>query len=134
MKVYYTGTAEGPIEAFGVTFENGKAAEVADRFQAKIEGNPYFKAGGDTEAPSGAKPTSGPKAPKEPKAPKGAAAPTQQPSNDGPATYEAKHRGFGKYSIMLGDKEVVEGLTKDDAEAFNALSDDDKAKYVDNEG
>ncbi|MGQ4273402.1 hypothetical protein [Terrihabitans sp. B22-R8] len=32
---------------------------------------------------------------------------------------EAKHRGSGSYSIMRGDQEVVEKLTKDRADAFN---------------
>lgn len=43
---------------------------------------------------------------------------------------EAKHRGRGSYSIMRGDEEVKEGLTKEDADAFNSLSDADKAEYV----
>lgn len=43
---------------------------------------------------------------------------------------EAKHRGRGSYSVMDGDDEVMEGLTKADADAFNALSDDDKEAYV----
>lgn len=45
-------------------------------------------------------------------------------------TVEAKHRGGGSYSIMQGDTELVEKLTKEDAEAFNAMSDEDKAAYV----
>lgn len=43
---------------------------------------------------------------------------------------EAKHRGRGSYSVMDGDVEVMEGLAKADADAFNALSDDDKEAYV----
>lgn len=43
---------------------------------------------------------------------------------------KAVHRGGGSYSIMDGDKELVEKLSKDDAEAFNALSDEDKAAFV----
>lgn len=42
----------------------------------------------------------------------------------------AKHRGAGRYSVMDGDTEVMGGLSKDDAEAFNALSAEDKAAYV----
>jgi hypothetical protein len=32
---------------------------------------------------------------------------------------EAKHRGGGSYSIMRGDEELAEKLTKEQAEAFN---------------
>lgn len=47
------------------------------------------------------------------------------------ATYEAKHRGGGSYSIVDGDgKEVAEKLTKADADSFNAMSDAEKAEYV----
>ena len=43
---------------------------------------------------------------------------------------EAKHRGRGSYSIMRGDDELVENLSKEDATTFNALSDEEKAEYV----
>lgn len=43
---------------------------------------------------------------------------------------KAVHRGGGSYSIMDGDKEVAEKLSKEDAEAFNAMSDEDKAAFV----
>ncbi|WP_309086399.1 hypothetical protein [Chelativorans sp.] len=50
---------------------------------------------------------------------------TNQPS------FEAKHRGGGSYSIVdASGAEVVEKLSKEDAEAFNAMSDADKAAYV----
>jgi hypothetical protein len=44
----------------------------------------------------------------------------------------AVHRGRGSYSVMQGDtdQEVLPNLSKADAEAFNALSDDDKVAYV----
>lgn len=45
----------------------------------------------------------------------------------------AKHRGGGSYSVMDGKgEELVSGLSKEDAEAFNVLSDEDKAFYVAN--
>lgn len=49
-----------------------------------------------------------------------------------PATaFEAKHRGGGSYSVMDAEgKEVLSGLTKDDAGAFNAMSEEDKAAFV----
>lgn len=42
----------------------------------------------------------------------------------------AEHRGRGSYSVMSGDNEAIQGLTKDDATSFNAMSDADKAKFV----
>lgn len=47
-----------------------------------------------------------------------------------PGGYEAKHRGGGSYSVMLGDEEVVQGLDKEQAEQFNALTDAQKAEQV----
>lgn len=45
--------------------------------------------------------------------------------------YEAKHRGAGSYSVLDAEgKEVLEKLTKEDAEAFNALSAEERAAYV----
>jgi len=43
---------------------------------------------------------------------------------------EAKHVGGGAYFIMDGDTRVGDAMKKDDAEAFNALPDDDKAAYL----
>lgn len=52
-------------------------------------------------------------------------------SSSGSATYKAEHRGRGSYSVMGGDgKEVVPDLSKEDAEAFNAGSDEDRAAFV----
>lgn len=52
-------------------------------------------------------------------------------TNPAPPTYEAKHRGRGSYSVMDGaGNEVADGLSKDDAEAFNAMSAEDQAAYV----
>lgn len=47
-----------------------------------------------------------------------------------PAGLKAEHRGGGRYFVMDGDKPVGEAMTKDDAEAFNAMSDEDKAAFV----
>jgi hypothetical protein len=46
------------------------------------------------------------------------------------ATLEAKHRGGGSYSVMDGDKELVEKLDKDQADKFNALDDAGKAAFI----
>lgn len=44
----------------------------------------------------------------------------------------AIHKGRGKYAIVRGDEdtEVKEGLSKADADAFNALTEADKEEYV----
>lgn len=43
---------------------------------------------------------------------------------------QAVHRGAGSYSVVEGDKELVEKLTKDEAEAFNKLDADAKAAFI----
>lgn len=53
MKVKYKGDAEPPVRAYGTTFEKGKAAEVHDRFKAKVEDNPYFEVAGGKSKSSG---------------------------------------------------------------------------------
>lgn len=47
-----------------------------------------------------------------------------------PVAPEAKHRGAGSYSIMEGDTELREKLTKEQADAFNALDAEGKAKWL----
>jgi hypothetical protein len=44
--------------------------------------------------------------------------------------YTAKHRGGGSYSVMEGSAEVIEGLSRSEAEEFNALSAAARAAYV----
>lgn len=58
--------------------------------------------------------------------------PGQADAPDGDSDLRAVHRGRGVYAVMKGDTdvEVLPGLTKEDAEAFNALSAEDKASYV----
>lgn len=36
----------------------------------------------------------------------------------------------GSFAVLSGTEVVRDGLTKEDAEVFNALSDEDKAEYV----
>lgn len=48
----------------------------------------------------------------------------------GDAPLKAAHRGGGSYSIMRGDEEIVDKLSKEDADSFNAMSDEDKRAYV----
>ena len=45
-------------------------------------------------------------------------------------TLIAKHRGGGSYSILRNGVEVVEGLKKVDAEAFNVLSYADRQAFI----
>jgi len=90
-------------EQFGYSFANGKAVEVDDaKALAKFRGNQFFKVSDKAE--------------KE-----------EKPAEDG---LKAVHNGGGRFVIKDGDKIVKEGLNKADADAFNALSDEDKAEYV----
>jgi hypothetical protein len=43
----------------------------------------------------------------------------------------AKHRGAGSYSVLdENGNELLEKMSKEDADAFNAMTDADKAEYV----
>lgn len=46
------------------------------------------------------------------------------------AETEGRHRGGGSWSIMAGDTELVEGVSKEEAKAFNGLSPEDKQAWV----
>lgn len=52
------------------------------------------------------------------------------PAEDEAEPLKAVHRGGGSYSVMRGDAELVEHLTKADAETFNALDDAEKTAFV----
>jgi hypothetical protein len=88
----------------GVRFFDGQPVELnRDEHSAligKLRGNPHFEVAGADEAET----------------------PTP--------VLEARHRGRGVYAIVRSDETLVEGLNKADAEAFNAMTDDDKATYV----
>lgn len=43
---------------------------------------------------------------------------------------KAEHHGGGKFNITKGEDVLAKGLSKADADAFNALSDAEKAEYV----
>lgn len=92
-------------EQFGFAFAGGEAVEVPEGSAlAKFRGNPFFDV--EEEAPK----------PKKEK-----------------ATVEglrAVHIAGGRFKIVDGDKVIKEGLNKADADAFNAMSDEDKAEYV----
>jgi hypothetical protein len=46
--------------------------------------------------------------------------------------FVAKHRGRGSYSIMRGEDEIVEGLTRLEADAFKTYSPAEQAAFVAN--
>lgn len=94
---------DGRTSQYGYEFTAGVATEVTDeKHLAKFRGNAAFEV---TEAK-----VTPPK-----------------PAVDG---LHAKHNGGGRYIIVRGDETVSTGLSKDDAAAFNALTDDEKAAYV----
>ncbi|WJR67237.1 hypothetical protein QTA58_00235 [Neorhizobium sp. CSC1952] len=92
----------GTTSQYGYDFADGKAVEVTDaKHLAKFRGNPFFEV---IEA--------------------------KEPAKSEDNELKAVHRGRGSFSIMQGDKELKEGLSKEDADAFNAMSDGEKAEYV----
>jgi len=46
------------------------------------------------------------------------------------ATLKAEHHGGGKFNITEGEAVHLKGLSKADADAFNAMSPEDKRAYV----
>lgn len=55
-----------------------------------------------------------------------------EPANAEPGTLEARETGGGWYAIFEGDtkRDDLKSIRKDEAEVFNAASDEDKAAYV----
>lgn len=98
----------------GVRFFDGQALDLDlaehERLLGKLSKNPHFEVDGLAAADDS----------------------TLLPETPVADELRAIHKGFGKYSIVRGDKdeEIKDGLTKADAEAFNALSEADKAEYV----
>lgn len=88
-------------EQYGVAFAGGEAVEVTDeKALAKFRGNRFFEVE-DEEA--------------------------EEEAEDG---LKAVHNGGGRFVIKLNGEIVKKGLTKADADAFNDLSEEDKAAYV----
>jgi hypothetical protein len=48
------------------------------------------------------------------------------------STYRAVHRGRGSYSVMRGEDEIVEGLTRLEYQSFNTYSPAEQAAFVAN--
>ncbi|TPK14162.1 hypothetical protein [Mesorhizobium sp. B2-5-11] len=46
-------------------------------------------------------------------------------------TAKAVHHGGGKFNVVKGDDLLLSGLNKADADAFNAMSDEDKTAFID---
>lgn len=59
-----------------------------------------------------------------------AAKPSSDGGQGGSDELKAVHRGRGSYSIMRGSEELAEGLSKEDADAFNALTAEQKAAQL----
>ena len=114
-KVKYIAGDSGAdeVRAFGYDFKDGKATEVKDADAAKFDGNPFFSVSAKAE-----------------KADAKTDAKTDTKTDDDDTALKAVHIAGGRYSIKRGDEELKKGLTKADAEAFNEMSDEDKAEYV----
>lgn len=106
-KVIYTPErgASDETEQFGYSFAGGKATDVPEadkKALAKFRGNPFFKVSEAKE--------------KADKAPE--------------SGLKAVHVAGGRFVIKKDGETIKEGLNKADADAFNGLSDEDKATYV----
>lgn len=142
---------------FGHDFEAGKAVEVTNSAQLrKFAGHPFFTVtgtvpqdntvrtaaeresallgSGSQQVVTGAAPAGPVVAPvvSQPEPGPAKVTPGQADKPDGDSDLRAVHRGRGVFAVMRGDKdeELLGGLTKADAEAFNALDADDKLAYV----
>lgn len=51
-------------------------------------------------------------------------------TNPAKADLKAEHHGGGKFNITKGEEVLLSGISKADADAFNELSDEDKAAFV----
>lgn len=51
-------------------------------------------------------------------------------TNPAKPALKAIHYGGGKFNVQSGDEVLLSGLSKADADAFNDLSDEDKAAFV----
>jgi hypothetical protein len=95
----------GDTSQFGYDFKDGETVNVTDeKHLAKFKGNPHFQVAGDkSETLKPVTATTG---------------------------LKAEHHGGGKFNITNGETVVSSGLSKADADAFNAMTDDEKTAYV----
>lgn len=138
-KAKYVGDAEGDITAFGVTFPEGKTIDVDAKAAAKMDGNPFFEVKGftaDTDPKASDELVEALKVETDKvadltsklEAANAEIEALKKPTPD--AGLKAEHHGGRFFNITRGEVVVAEGLSKADADAFNELSDDDKAAYV----
>ncbi|CVI58778.1 hypothetical protein CFBP4996_19710 [Agrobacterium leguminum] len=101
-KVKYVAGDSGAdeVKAFGYSFKDGKSVEVKDADIGRFSGNPFFEVSSKAE------------------------------KSEDADELKAVHNGGGRYVIKKGGEVVKDGLSKTDAEAFNRMSDEDKAEYV----
>jgi hypothetical protein len=102
------------ITAGGIYNAEGKEIEVGSELALKDEptawaGRYETISGGDTKAKK---------------------AVTNPAGGDTKALLKAEHHGGGKFNITKGEEVLLAGISKTDADAFNALSDEDKAAFV----
>lgn len=107
-KVTYTPTDEMPSKTsqFGFDFDAGKSVDVpAGKALDKFRGNAFFDVAEDTKA-------------------------SPEKAGNG---LEAVHRGRGVYAVVWNGVvlDQLDPMNKADADAFNAMSDEDKAAFVD---
>lgn len=110
-KVKYIPTDDMPLTTtnLGYDFDARKATEVDDEdVLAVLKGHPHFEVAGEKE-----------EKPKPVKAPVPAV-----------PLLHAEKAADGKFSIFHGEDEIKHGLSKEDADAFNQLSAEDKAEYI----
>ncbi len=110
-KVKYIPTDDMPLTTtnLGYDFDARKATVVEDEDVLKVlKGHPHFEVSGEKE--------------EKPKADK--------PKATGVPTLHAAETAKGKWGILHGDDEIKSGLTKDDADTFNAMSAEEKAEYI----
>lgn len=111
-KVKYVPEGDMPLTMtnLGYDFDARKATEVNDAdVLAVLKGHPHFEVAGEKEDDK----------PKKPKPPVAAV-----------PLLHAEKASDGKFSIFHGENEIKHGLSEEDAEAFNAMSAEDKAEYI----
>jgi len=121
-QVKYLGEAHA-ISFHGYAFVPGTPVEITDASALiAMRMNRFFEVDGQ--------PTAGEAKAAENEANQAAAAQTVASTQADPDEIVAKHRGGGSYSIMRGDAELVEKLTRADAEAFNAMTVEEQDAYI----
>lgn len=127
---YVTGdSGADEVEFRGYAFTDGKSTEIKDAdLQHFQQGNPYFEIvggkGSDNQIPNPA-PAPAPVHVPEPQEPE----PVDDDAPQGPFTVE--DTGSGWYSILDKDgKQVGNKVRKDDAEAFEEMSNAEQLEYL----